>query len=230
MAEQEPGLRKVRSYVLRTGRMTAGQRRAFEQHWGKFGVSYQQKLLDLKQLFGREAPLVFEIGFGMGQSLAAMAQLEAEKNFIGVEVHRPGVGKLLQLAAERNAHNLRVFEHDAVEVLRHCIPDNSIDRVQIYFPDPWHKKKHHKRRLIQKNFLDLLHKKLKKGGLLHIATDWQDYAEQVMVLLGEYDGLQNSAGDKDFIPRPDWRPLTKFEKRGESLGHGVWDILFEKIL
>jgi tRNA (guanine-N7-)-methyltransferase len=226
MSERTP--RRVRSFVLRHGRMTPGQRRAFEEQWPRFGLAREQGPLDAQRVFGRAAPLVLEIGFGMGDSLADMAQASPERDFIGIEVHRPGVGRLLNAAAERGLDNLRIYCDDAVEVLRDCIADDSLDRVQIYFPDPWPKKKHHKRRLIQPHFVQLLRRKLRPGGLLHLATDWQDYAEHMLAVLEDSEGLVNGAAAGAYSPRPDWRPVTKFERRGAGLGHGVWDLLFEK--
>ena len=164
----------------------------------------------------------------MGQSLVAMAEAAPDTNFIGIEVHRPGVGKLLHTMEQRGVDNIRVYCHDAVEVLRDCIPDASLDTVQIFFPDPWHKKRHHKRRLIQPPFVALLTRKLKSGGILHLATDWQNYAEQMMEVLSAAGGLDNTAGPGQFAPRPESRPLTKFELRGERLGHGVWDLVFRR--
>ena len=171
---------------------------------------------------------MLEIGFGMGQSLVAMAAAAPEKNFIGVEVHLPGVGRLLHSMEDEGVDNIRVYCHDAVEILNDCIDDASLDTVQIFFPDPWHKKRHHKRRLIQPDFVDLLCRKLKPGGVLHLATDWENYAEQMMEVLSANTQLRNQAGEGEFAPRPDHRPLTKFERRGERLGHGVWDLLFKK--
>lgn len=223
-----PHPRRIRSFVLRQGRMTPGQQRAFDEFWSRWGLVREQGPLDAAQVFGRAAPLVLEIGFGMGQSLVAMAHAEPEKNFIGIEVHRPGVGKLLHGMAERGVDNIRVYNDDAVEVLQHCLPDASLARVQIYFPDPWHKKKHHKRRLIQPEFLQLLRAKLQPGGVLHVATDWQDYAEHILQTLGAAEGYRNLAA-VDYVPRPSFRPSTKFEQRGERLGHGVWDLLFERV-
>lgn len=230
MNDQETRLhRKIRSYVLRTGRMTAGQRKSYQEEWPLHSIEYQPGFIDPEKIFGRRAPLVLEIGFGMGQSLAEMAKNEPEKDFIGVEVHRPGVGKLLQTVEQGQLKNVKVMEHDAVEVLTHMIADQSLDRVQIYFPDPWHKTKHHKRRLIQQSFIQLLGRKLKEGGCLHAATDWQNYAKHILAILSEAANFENEAIDQYYISRPEWRPLTKFERRGERLGHGVWDILFKKV-
>jgi len=221
-------LRTIKSFVLRSGRMTEGQTRALEEHQQRFGLRVADGLLDQQKIFSRYAPLALEIGFGMGQSLVAQAQAIPEWDFIGVEVHRPGVGKLFQMTDELALKNVRAYCHDAIEVLEKCIPDNSLERVQIFFPDPWHKKKHHKRRLIQPQFVQQLRQKLKTGGVIHIATDWHHYAEQIMEVLELADGFHNQSGEYAFAEKPDSRPLTKFEQRGKNLGHGVWDILFVK--
>ncbi len=209
--------------------MTDGQRRAFEEGWSRFGLEHGDGAPDFARVFGREAPLTLEIGFGMGQSLLAMAANDPERDFIGVEVHRPGVGKLLHGTREQGVDNIRVYCHDAVEVLRDCIADGALDTVQIYFPDPWHKKRHHKRRLIQPPFVELLADKLRAGGTLHLATDWENYAEQMLEVLSASPRLRNTCDAGGFAPRPDHRPLTKFERRGERLGHGVWDLVFERV-
>ena len=218
--------RPIRSYVLRTGRMTPGQQRAFDRNWGRWGLEHADGILDFDARFGRAGPRVLEIGFGMGQSLVAMAAAAPASNFVGIEVHRPGVGKLLHSMVEQDVDNIRVYCHDAVEVLRDCIPPASLDCIQIFFPDPWHKKKHNKRRLIQSPFVALLASRLKPGGTLHLATDWEDYARQMMDVLSAEPALANEFGEGAFAPRPDHRPLTKFELRGERLGHGVWDLVF----
>ena len=227
MTESEPR-RPIRSYVLRTGRMTPGQQRAFEQNWERFGLEVDNGVLDYDATFGRPGPRVLEIGFGMGQSLVEMAELAPGSNFIGIEVHKPGVGKLLHSMVERDVDNIRIYCHDAVEVLRDCIAEASLDTIQVFFPDPWHKKKHHKRRLIQPAFVGLLVSRLQVGGTLHLATDWENYAEQMMTVLGAEQGLFNAHGAGQFAPRPEQRPLTKFELRGERLGHGVWDLVFQR--
>jgi tRNA (guanine-N7-)-methyltransferase len=221
-------LRRIRSFVLRTGRMTEGQKRAYDLHWPSKGLELGGGMLDMAAVFGREAPVVLEIGFGMGDSLASMAAAAPEMDFIGIEVHSPGVGRLMHLIDEAGLSNLRAYCCDAVEVLEQCIPDGSLQRVQIYFPDPWHKKKHHKRRLIQAEFVQLLRRKLRVGGVIHLATDWENYAEHMMVVMSSAEGFVNQAGESEYSPRPEYRPVTKFEKRGERLGHGVWDLLFER--
>jgi tRNA (guanine-N7-)-methyltransferase len=230
--------RPIRSYVLRTGRMTSGQERAFNDNWARWGLEHSAGRIDFTETFGRHergdpaaggtAPRVLEIGFGMGQSLVEMAAAAPGTDFIGIEVHKPGVGRLLHSMVEQHVDNIRVYCHDAVEVLRDCIPEASLDTIQIFFPDPWHKKRHHKRRLIQGAFVAQVLTRLKPGGTLHLATDWEDYAEQMMEVLSQAQGLSNSCGAGEYSPRPAHRPLTKFELRGERLGHGVWDLVFTK--
>ena len=209
--------------------MTEGQQRAYEQNWRRWGLQHAAGGQDFAAVFGRAAPLVLEIGFGMGASLVEMAASAPQRNFIGVEVHLPGVGRLLHEMAARDIDNIRVYRHDAVEVLRDCIEDACLDTVQVFFPDPWHKKRHHKRRLIQPPFVDLLAAKLKPGGILLLATDWEDYALQMMEALSGCAGLTNTCTGEAFAPRPQLRPLTKFERRGERLGHGVWDLVFQRV-
>jgi tRNA (guanine-N7-)-methyltransferase len=218
--------RRIRSYVLRAGRMTESQKRALREQWPRWGLEYGAGQLDIAAAFGRNGPCIVEVGFGMGRSLAETAAAMPDTNFVGIEVHEPGVGKLLLMIGELGLHNIRVYRHDAVEVLRDCIPDESVDGVHIFFPDPWHKKRHHKRRLIQPDFVALVKCKLKPGGTLHLATDWQNYAEQMMDVLSAAEGLSNTCGEGQFAPRPAHRPQTKFEQRGERLGHGVWDLVF----
>lgn len=219
----------IRSYVVRAGRMTEGQRRAFEKHWAVYGLSLFDGAVDWQQEFGRKAPVVLEIGFGMGDSLLAMAGAEPDKDFVGIEVHPPGVGRLINNAAREGITNLRVYLADAVDVLEDCIPAASLHRVQIYFPDPWHKKKHNKRRIVQPALVATLHDKLEPCGLLHLATDWQPYAEAMLEVMQAAPGFENTSPTGDYIPRPEFRPATKFEKRGERLGHGVWDLLFRRV-
>lgn len=226
VSEEKKFVRTIRSFVLRQGRMTLGQEKAFAEHWPQKGLQRENGLLDYEKIFGRRAPVVLEIGFGMGASLVEMARAAPEKDFIGIEVHRPGVGKLLHTMAEQGVENIRAYCDDAVEVLQQCIPDDSLACVQIFFPDPWHKKKHNKRRLVQPEFVQKLRKKLQRGGVIHLATDWQDYAEQMLSVMSSAEGFANQFGG--YAPRPESRPLTKFEKRGERLGHAVWDLLFEK--
>lgn len=221
-------LRKVRSFVLREGRLTKGQERALSELWPHFGVDYRAQALDAAMLFERTAPLVLEIGYGMGASLLTMAQAETEKNFLGIEVHTPGIGALLMGIEEKSLKNVRTLHHDAIEVLENMLPEASVDRVQLYFPDPWHKKRHHKRRIVQPAFVALLVKKLKPGGLVHFATDWQPYAAWMLEVLRAEPALVNLSPTGDYVEQPIWRPDTKFEARGERLGHGVWDLLFRR--
>ena len=226
---EEKKRRAIRSFVKRTGRMTVGQQKAFDHYWPQKGLILEAGMLNFKQVFGRDAPVVLEIGFGMGASLVEMANAAPEYDFIGIEVHQPGVGKLFHLMQEHGVENIRAYCDDAVEVLQRCIPGNSLERIQIYFPDPWHKKKHHKRRLIQPEFVQTLRGKLKTGGIIHLATDWEHYAEHMMEVMSAAEGFENCAAANHFSERPDYRPVTKFEKRGERLGHGVWDLLFRKV-
>lgn len=222
--------RKIVSFVRRQGRMTSGQQRAMDEFWPRYGLDLAtvDGKIDLDALFGRSAKRVLEIGFGMGQSLAEMARQDPDTDFLGIEVHRPGVGHLLMQSAENDSTNVRVICDDAVRLIRDHLSDASLDGVHVYFPDPWHKLKHRKRRLIQPDFLALLLPRIKVGGYLHCATDWHDYAKQMLRVLSGTDGLSNRAGDEGYLARPDWRPETKFERRGARLGHGVWDLIFDK--
>lgn len=219
-------LRRIRSFVTRAGRVSTGQRRAIDELGPRFVVPYDNALPDWDAIFGHRAPRVLEIGFGMGASTAEIAALRPGDDFIGVEVHEPGVGALLKLIGEQRLSNIRIVQHDAVEVLEHMIAPGSLDGVHIFFPDPWHKARHHKRRLIQPAFVAQLAARLKPGAYLHCATDWQNYAEQMLEVLSAEPSLENTA--QDFAPRPDYRPVTKFERRGLRLGHGVWDLVFRK--
>lgn len=221
--------KSIRSYVVRAGRLTEGQRSAFERCWPTYGLQLDDGPINPEHIFGRTAPLVIEIGFGMGDSLLEMVQAEPETDFIGIEVHPPGVGRLINEAKLLTLPNLRVYLADANDVLKECIGDNTLQRLQLYFPDPWHKKKHNKRRIVQPEFVQLIRAKLAPGGVLHMATDWQHYAEQMLEVLDEAPGFENCVGPQQYSPRPDYRPLTKFEKRGERLGHGVWDLLYRKL-
>src|SRR5690554_5855420 len=218
--------RGVRSFVLRQGRMTEGQKKAYERSWPKFGLARDNGMIDPREVFGRDSMLNLEIGFGMGKSLADMAEAAPEQDFIGVEVHLPGVGALLKDVEDRGLENVRVYNIDANDVIDLCLPDASLDRVMIFFPDPWHKKKHHKRRLIQPEFIQRIRHKLRVGGVLHLATDWENYAEHMLEVMNDSEGFANTQEQGGYSPRPDDRPITKFEKRGEKLGHGVWDLLF----
>jgi tRNA (guanine-N7-)-methyltransferase len=216
----------VRSFVLRQGRMGSGQQKALAELGPRFVLPYTPQLIDFTDVFGRSAPVVLEIGFGMGQSTAEIARAQPGTNYLGVEVHTPGVGALLKTIGEQQIENIRIIQHDAVEVLGKCIPAASLAGVHVYFPDPWHKTRHHKRRLIQPALVALLADRLAPGGYLHCATDWENYAEHILTVLGESALLANTAAG--YAPRPAWRPLTKFEKRGLALGHGVWDLLFTR--
>ena len=221
-------LREVKSYVLRTGRVGPGQARALEQHGPRFLLKYVPGPFDARAAFGRDAPLILEIGFGMGGATAHIAGVRPNDNFVCCEVHEPGVGALLKLVGEQGLQNIRIFRHDAVEVLDHMLGESSLDGVHIFFPDPWHKSRHHKRRLIQGPFVNRLARHLKPGGYLHLATDWKPYAQQMLDVLRAEPLLRNTAPDSSdgFVPKPDYRPLTKFENRGLKLGHGVWDLVF----
>ena len=228
------GHRQVRSFVLRQGRFTPAQQRAFDEQWPRFGLDYMPSgsrgtPRDFDAVFGRSAPRIVEIGFGNGEALRYSAARDAARDHVGIEVHAPGVGRLLNALAEDDAHNVRVFHHDAVEVLTNEVADGSLDEIRIYFPDPWHKKRHHKRRLVQPEFAALLVRKLAPGGRLHLATDWQEYAEHMWDVLDATPGIANRAGPRGAIPRPDWRPQTHFETRGQKLGHGVWDLLYDRV-
>jgi tRNA (guanine-N7-)-methyltransferase len=224
--------RAIRSFVLRQGRITPAQQRAFEQHWRRFGVDYSGEPRDLDALFGRRAPRVLEIGFGNGEALAWASGHDPDRDYLGIEVHRPGVGRLMNALAARDARdarNVRLWNHDAVEVLENEIPPDSLDEVRIWFPDPWHKKRHHKRRLIQPAFARLLASRVKLGGLLHLATDWADYAAQMREVLEAAPAWRNRRGDGGYAERPPWRIETRFEQRGVRLGHAVWDLLYDRV-
>ena len=222
-------IRRIKSYVLREGRLTTGQERAIKELWPVWGVEYQEALINPAVLFNRDnAPLTVEIGFGMGKSLVEMAGNAPERNFIGIEVHTPGIGACLADIRDHEITNLRIVHHDAVEVFNNMIPDGSVDTLQLYFPDPWHKARHHKRRIVKQEFLDMVIPKLKQGGVIHMATDWENYAEQMLEVLSGDARLENMSADGTYVPRPDFRPLTKFELRGKRLGHGVWDLMFRK--
>jgi tRNA (guanine-N7-)-methyltransferase len=217
---------RIRSYVLRAGRVGSGQARALAELGPRFVLPYRAEPLDVEAVFGRRAPLILEIGFGMGEGLAEIAAAHPENDYLGVEVHTPGVGALLKQIGERGLANVHIVQHDAVDVLTHMLAPASLAGVHIFFPDPWHKKRHHKRRLIRPPLAALLASRLAPGGYIHLATDWQDYAEQMLAVLRAEPLLQNTVAD--YAPRPDTRPLTKFEQRGLRLGHGVWDLVFRR--
>lgn len=221
---------RIKSFVVRAGRMTEGQIRAIEELGPKYMVDVEDlKPLNIDEIFGRTgAPLVVEIGFGMGVSFVQMAKDAPECNFLGIEVHPPGVGSALKLIEENQLTNVKVIKYDAFEVLSKCLQPESVDILQIFFPDPWPKKRHVKRRLINDSFVDLVRPLFKHGGLFRMATDWEDYAIQMLEVMTRAQGFSNTAADGKYIPRPDWRPLTKFEARGQRLGHGVWDLVFKR--
>lgn len=228
MNDDSPTLqRRIRSFVRREGRLTKGQQRALEELLPVYGLASDTPL-DPAAIFENRSGITLEIGFGNGDTLLAMAAAEPGTGFIGIEVHRPGVGRLLHELERRGIDNVRVINDDAVEVLQKVIPDGSLDRVLVFFPDPWHKKRHHKRRLVNESFVETVGRKLKPGGVLHLATDWENYAEQMLEVVEKNPAFKNLAGAGRFSPRPDYRPLTKFEQRGMRLGHGVWDLLFER--
>ena len=216
----------IRSYVLRQGRVSNAQQRCYDSLMPQYGIPYSSQTLALDAAFGRGVPTILEIGFGMGETTATIALTHPQNNYLAIEVHTPGVGSLLKQIEEKKLSNIRIIQHDAVEVLRDMLADHALDGAHIFFPDPWHKSRHNKRRLIQAPFVALLVKKLKPGAYLHVATDWQDYAEQVLAVLSAEPMLQNTA--ESYAPRPDYRPFTKFEQRGLKLGHGVWDLVFRR--
>lgn len=226
----EPGRkhRRIRSFVLRMGRMTSGQQRAMDELWPRFGIEYSPQPLHLDQLFGRSAARMVEIGFGTGEALFAYAQAHPEVDCLGIEVHRPGAGHLLLQVEQAGLSNVRASCHDAVEVLSQQLAPGSVDAVHIFFPDPWHKTRHHKRRLIQPAFADLLATVLRPDGMLLLATDWQHYAEHMRAVLDAHPQFINTAGATGYVVRPEHRPLTRFERRGHRLGHGVWDMAYRR--
>jgi len=223
-------LRTIKSFTLRAGRLSPRQARALDLWLPDYVLPVEGQLWDLAEAFGREAETVVEIGFGMGASLIEMAQARPDINFLGIEVHRAGVGSLVADLHDLGLTNVRVVAHDAVEVFNTCLSPGSIDGVQIFFPDPWHKARHHKRRLIQTNFVRVLLQAIKIGGFVHCATDWEDYANQMLEVLSNESMLNNKDVNSSFFPRPERRPLTKFEARGQRLGHGTWDLMFTRII
>jgi tRNA (guanine-N7-)-methyltransferase len=225
--------RRIRSFVVRAGRMTAGQERAWRELWPRYGIEFDGQPLDLDRIFGRKAPRMMEIGFGTGDALLAFAQQYPDFDCLGIEVHPPGVGHLMLQLHDAEIRNVRVMCRDAVEVLSQSLPENSLDEAHIFFPDPWHKARHHKRRLIQPPFIDLLAKILKSGGVVRLATDWQNYAEQMLNVMNAHPAFDNLAlinpeSPSGFAARPTHRPVTRFERRGHRLGHGVWDLAYRK--
>lgn len=222
----DPAERRIRSFVTRAGRLSTAQAKAIDTLGPTYCIPYAKATFDFDTAFGRSAPTILEIGFGMGDTTARIAAGMPDKNFVGVEVHTPGVGSLLKLIGEQQLSNLRIIQHDAVEVVTHMVRPESLAGVHVFFPDPWHKARHNKRRLIQGPFVQLLASRIAPGGYLHCATDWQEYAEQMLEVLGNEPMLENTADG--YAPRPDYRPVTKFENRGLKLGHGVWDLVFRK--
>ncbi len=223
----DPSERRIRSFVTRAGRLSEGQARAIETLAPQYCIEFKKEVSDLNQFFNRPAPLILEIGFGMGETSAKISAAMPEKNFVGVEVHTPGVGSLLKLIGEMGLQNQRIIQHDAVEVLRDMLAPESLHGGHVFFPDPWHKARHNKRRLIQGPLVNLLASRLQKGGYIHCATDWEEYAVQMLEVLSAEPALKNTAAT--YAERPAYRPVTKFENRGLRLGHGVWDLVFEKI-
>ena len=228
IADEKPFQRKIRSFVRRSGRLTASQKRGLNELWSRYGIEYQNAPVNLDQLFGRDGPKNVEIGFGMAENLLSVAQSHPNEDFIGIEVHEPGVGHALNQIEQLALHNIRIIKHDAVEVLKHQIANHSLASISIFFPDPWHKKKQHKRRLINNDFACLLASKLQKNGKVYLATDWQNYAEQMLDVFSRSENFSNTSPTNDYCERMSFRPLTKFEKRGHRLGHDVWDLVFIK--
>jgi tRNA (guanine-N7-)-methyltransferase len=222
--------RRIRSFVLRAGRTTPAQERALGELWPAFGIDLSATALDLEAVFGRTAPRCLEIGFGVGEVIGSMAEANPHIDYLGIEVHRAGVGRLLLRAQQNSLTNVRVICHDAVDVLRDHVRDAAFEQILVFFPDPWHKKRHHKRRLIEPSFVALLAARLRAGGVLRLATDWQAYAEQMLAVCNAEPALQSLSPDSTYVPRPDFRPPTRFERRGERLGHGVWDLAYQKAL
>ncbi len=221
-----PEHRPIRSFVLRQGRISNAQRHAYEILLPQYGIPFEDDLINLDQIFGRSSPKFLEIGFGMGETTVSIAQMHLQNDYLAIDVHTPGVGSLLKQIGETGLSNLRIIQHDAVEVLKCMLTPECLDGTHIFFPDPWPKARHHKRRLIQPQFITLLSERLKHGGYLHVATDWEEYAQQILQVLSSEPQLINTV--TDYAPRPAYRPLTKFEQRGLKLGHGVWDLVFQK--
>lgn len=228
LLDEQQSAPRIKSFIRRIGRMTVAQKLALDTLWDKYCLDHEVAC-DFVKVFGRNAPVILEIGFGNGESLAKTALENPDKDYIGIEVHKPGVGNLLAQLERQDISNVRVFYHDAVEVLEKCIPEHCLTGVHLFFPDPWHKRKHHKRRIVRPSFVKLLAHKLKAGGYFHAATDWQHYAVHMLRILSVAESFNNQSADQDYCPRPDYRPLTKFEQRGLRLGHGVWDLIFKRI-
>ena len=226
--ENRPQQRAIRSFVLRQGRLTRAQAHALEHHWQDYGIDYSPQLLNFSGLFDNNNDVFIEIGFGNGESLIAQAEQYPQQNFIGIEVHGPGVGHLIHLAVKAGLDNIRVIRHDAVEVLQAMIADDSVAQFQLFFPDTWHKKRHHKRRIMKPAFIELIRQKLRPGGTFHMATDWQPYAEEMLDQMDSSEGFSNTAGKGHYSPDRGQRFETKFERRGKRLGHGVWDLIYRK--
>jgi len=224
----EEVVHKIQSFVRRSGRLTLGQRTGLIDLWPQFGIDIPRGIIDLNSLFKKIQPITLEIGFGNGDSLLEMAINAPDQNFLGIEVYEAGIGRLINEANKHQLTNLKIIKADAVEVLKHHIENNSFETFQLFFPDPWHKKKHHKRRIVQIDFLDLISDKLQNGGTIHMATDWENYAEHIMETLEKHPHFKNTMGAHKYSLRPEYRPVTKFERRGERLGHGVWDLIFTK--
>lgn len=220
------GWRKVRSFVRRGGRLTSAQQHALDELMPKYGLTPVGACFNFDSAFSKPGPVYLEVGFGNGESLFQMAQSHPERNYLGVEIHRPGIGRLLRLLDQNGVENVRVISGDAKEVLADFVSEGSLDGIYLFFPDPWQKKRHHKRRLVQSDFVHMVQRSLKFGGVFHMATDWQDYAEHMMTIMESSPGFVNLAGKSQFSKRPEYRPITKFERRGERLGHGVWDLIY----
>jgi len=219
---------RIKSFIRRIGRMTEAQRNALDTLWDKYCLD-PEGVCDFSEVFGRHAPIILEIGFGNGESLAKTAEDNPDKDYIGIEVHKPGVGNLLAQLERKQISNVRIFYHDAIEVLEKCIPTHSLTGMHLFFPDPWHKRKHHKRRIVRPSFVKLMAQKIQPAGYFHAATDWQHYAQHMLKILAVADQFTNMSESHDYCPRPDYRPLTKFEQRGLRLGHGVWDLIFKRV-
>jgi tRNA (guanine-N7-)-methyltransferase len=226
MSDIEKKHRRIRSFMRRQGRATVSQKNALENLWDKYCLDPTQSY-HFAEVFQRQAPLIVEIGFGNGDSLAEMAVANPHLDYIGIEVHKPGVGRLMLLLEQKNLNNVRIYHHDAIEILEQKIPDHSLAGVQLFFPDPWQKRCHHKRRIVKPSFIDLVTKKLSAGGYFHTATDWEHYAKEMLTIISAHEKLINSSKTKNYCERPEYRPLTKFEQRGMRLGHGVWDLVFK---